>query len=50
VGVGLGPGTGHVARYYPESLADVPLQGFPGALGRAIEAHLVRGRAGAPRR
>jgi hypothetical protein len=51
VGVGLGPGTGHVARYYPEHLANVPLTAFPGALGRAIEAHLTRGRpAGAPRR
>lgn len=42
LGVGLGPGTEHVARYYPDHLASVPLQHFPAALGGLIERVLKR--------
>lgn len=37
VGVGLGPGTEHVRRFYPHGVANVPLQGFPEAIGRCIQ-------------
>ncbi|MFT7519809.1 MAG: hypothetical protein ACI9MC_001953 [Kiritimatiellia bacterium] len=41
VGVGLGPGTEHVRRYYPDHLAETPLQRFPAALGQRLEALLT---------
>ncbi len=40
VGVGLGPGTRHVAEYYPDHLAEVPLgdlaQQLGGIIGRLV--------------
>lgn len=42
LGIGLGPGTGHVARYYPDAIADVPLQSFAAALGARVD-QLLRG-------
>lgn len=42
IGVGIGPGTDHVARYYPDYQANVPLESLPRALGGAIEAQLRR--------
>ena len=40
VGIGLGPGTEHVARYYAHHAASVPLHAFPAALGRILHACL----------
>jgi hypothetical protein len=40
IGVGLGPGTEHVRRFYPHAVADVPLEGFPAAIGRCIQGVL----------
>jgi hypothetical protein len=40
VGVGLGPATDHVARFYPTHLASVPLDGFPAALGACVDGLL----------
>lgn len=37
VGIGLGPGTDHVERYYPDAIANVSLEAFPQALGGAID-------------
>ncbi len=45
LGVGLGPGTAHVARFYPEHLANVPLEGLPEVLGRSIDVELSRARS-----
>lgn len=42
IGVGIGPGTDHVARLYPRSLANVPLAEFPMALGQTIDRGLAR--------
>jgi cobalamin biosynthesis protein CobT len=42
VGVGVGPGTDHVARYYPVYLANVPLAELPAALGASIDGLLRR--------
>lgn len=42
IGVGLGPGTEHVAKYYPVHLANVPLAGLPVALGGCVGG-LLRG-------
>lgn len=36
IGIGLGPGTEHVTRYYPEHIANVPLDQFPAALAGVI--------------
>lgn len=41
VGVGLGPNTDHVATYYPEAIANVPLEAFPEALGQCLSKHLL---------
>ena len=46
VGVGLGPGTQHVARFYPDHLAEVPLHAFPVALGARLESLLLGPRGG----
>ncbi|MCB9679168.1 MAG: hypothetical protein H6737_28960 [Alphaproteobacteria bacterium] len=40
VGLGLGPGTGHVRSFYDNAVADVPLAGFPAAIGRCIHTAL----------
>jgi hypothetical protein len=40
VGLGLGPGTGHVARYYAHHAAAVPLPAFPSTLGRVLRSCL----------
>jgi hypothetical protein len=42
IGVGIGPETEHVARYYPDHLACVPLTDLPAALGGVIERLLSR--------
>jgi hypothetical protein len=36
LGIGLGPGTEHVATYYPRSVASVPLERFADEIGRLI--------------
>lgn len=36
IGLGLGQGTGHVARYYPVAIADVPEKDFPVRIGGLI--------------
>ncbi|MEZ4317366.1 MAG: hypothetical protein R3F61_07670 [Myxococcota bacterium] len=40
IGLGLGPGTGHVRSFYDNAVADVPLAGFPAAIGRCIHTAL----------
>lgn len=45
VGLGLGRGTAHVARYYRSHLAEVPLEDFPAALGQLLAKRLTRGAA-----
>lgn len=40
VGLGLGPGTEHVARYYAQHAAAVPLPAFPATLGRILRSSL----------
>lgn len=40
IGVGLGPGTEHVGRFYPNAISEVALQAFPAALGRCIQSAL----------
>lgn len=42
VGVGLGAGTDHVARFYPTHLANVALDALPAALGACIDRLLRR--------
>ena len=42
IGIGIGPGTDHVSRYYPVHQANVPLASLPRALGGAIEGLLLR--------
>ncbi len=41
IGLGLGPGTRHVRKYYPNAVADVPLDAFPAAIGACIRAALL---------
>ena len=41
VGVGLGEGTEHVSRFYPDAIADVPLEHFPTRLGTLLDGLLV---------
>lgn len=41
VGVGIGPGTEHVQQYYPEAIANVPLDTFAATLGQCLERHLL---------
>jgi len=40
IGLGLGPGTYHVARYYPHHAAAVPLDAFPATMGQILRARL----------
>lgn len=42
VGVGLGPGTRHVAEYYPDHLAEVPLEDLAQQLGGIIGRLVTR--------
>jgi hypothetical protein len=37
VGIGLGPDTDHVERFYPDAIANVSLERFPEALGQVID-------------
>ncbi|TNE87885.1 MAG: hypothetical protein EP330_16435 [Deltaproteobacteria bacterium] len=37
VGIGLGPGTDHVNKYYPDAIANVSLERFPQLLGETID-------------
>jgi hypothetical protein len=46
VGIGLGPQTEHVNTYYPESIANVPLERFAEEIGGLLERVLL---AAAPR-
>ncbi|MCA9544735.1 MAG: hypothetical protein KC613_10110 [Myxococcales bacterium] len=41
IGLGLGPGTGHVTQYYPESVANVAVARFADEIARLIERVLV---------
>lgn len=36
IGVGLGPDTAHVEAYYPNAVANVPVEGFSDALGELL--------------
>jgi hypothetical protein len=45
VGVGVGPGTRHVARYYPSSLAEVTPDDLPATLARLVRQRLTGGPA-----
>ncbi len=49
IGIGLGPGTDHVARFYPDHIANVPLERFPEALARVMH-RLIAQPAGNARR
>ena len=40
LGLGLGPGTEHVARYYAHHAANVPLHAFPSTLGQILRSSL----------
>lgn len=42
IGIGIGPNTEHVAKYYPHHHANVPLEALPVALGSTIDALLRR--------
>jgi hypothetical protein len=44
IGLGLGPGTGHVRDFYKESTADVPVQDFARTIGALIESVVLRGQ------
>ena len=44
VALGLGKGTGHVAQYYPESIADVPIEQFATQIARLLERLVQRSR------
>jgi hypothetical protein len=41
IGLGLGPGTQHVRRFYPNAVAEVPLEAFPTAIGHCIRTALL---------
>ena len=41
VGIGLGPGTEHVKTYYPESIADTPVENLADEIGGLLRAALV---------
>jgi hypothetical protein len=41
IGLGLGPGTGHVRRFYPEHRADVPIAQLARQIGAVIEQVLI---------
>jgi hypothetical protein len=36
IGLGVGPGTKHVAEYYPRHLSEIPLAELPGKLGAVV--------------
>lgn len=40
VGLGLGPGTGHVASFYPHHAVDLPVDELPAALASVLEGAL----------
>jgi hypothetical protein len=41
VGLGLGPGTDHVTRYYPESIANIPVARFADEIGGLLQRTLL---------
>jgi len=41
IGVGLGPNTEHVLEFYPNAIANVPLESFADALGDLLEQRLL---------
>ncbi len=41
VGVGLGPGTGHVRSFYPDALAEVPLAAFADSIADLLATRLA---------
>jgi hypothetical protein len=43
VGIGLGPGTGHVKDFYPESVADVPADQLAAQIGQLLRRNLIGG-------
>lgn len=43
VAIGLGPGTDHVTKFYPESLANVPLEQLAEQIGMLLSQALVEG-------
>jgi cobalamin biosynthesis protein CobT len=43
VGIGLGPGTDHVTKFYPESIANVPLERLAEQIGALLSQALVEG-------
>ncbi len=45
VGIGLGPGTDHVARFYPDHIANVPLHQFPAALAAVLQRLILQPHA-----
>ncbi len=44
VGVGLGPDTEHVREFYPESIAEVPVDRFASEIGALLERALTKQR------
>ena len=42
IALGLGPQTSHVSRYYPRSVASVPVEKFAEEIGRLIEEIMTR--------
>ncbi len=41
VGLGLGPGTDHVTRYYPQSIANIPVARFADEIGGLLQRTLL---------
>ena len=41
IALGLGPNTGHVTTFYPESVADVPIPRFAETIGALVERVLL---------
>ncbi len=41
VGLGLGPGTDHVSRFYPESIANIPVARFADEIGGLLQRTLL---------
>ena len=42
IGIGVGPGTDHVAEYYPRAIASVPLTDLPARVGAVLREVLTR--------
>jgi hypothetical protein len=40
-GLGLGPGTDHVSRFYPESIANIPVARFADEIGGLLQRTLL---------